>query len=287
MLLIQDIKDSMKIMVKEEISRGIAELKNELNKKTLEQRDESEIKNRERISKSDEEVEDKNEGNSMNEISDQPKNSENQDKECSTFDCEFCDFKAGKKRKLNEHINSKHQDKERPFTCNYCDHKLKSRKEIKKHLQIEHGKGKYSCEKCGQLSVWKVNLKQHMAEKHNGNTQDTQTKLRNTPKPHQQIQMKRPVQMKNQIRKKWYCHYWNKGFCEKGMLCQYAHESSPFCKYGKDCRTNRCGFFHELSPELVARKNAQPNSLISEKMGENNNLSEEEGNNAINSGENS
>ena len=103
--------------------------------------------------------------------------------------------------------------------------------------------------------------------------------------------MKKPVQMKNQIRKKWYCHYWNKGFCEKGMLCQYAHESSPFCKYGKDCRTNRCGFFHELSPELVARKNAQPISSIPEKMVENNNLSEnnlsKEGNTAINSGENS
>merc|ERR1712020_557123 len=130
-----------------------------------------------------------------------------------------------------------------------------------------------------------------MAEKHNGNAQDTQTKLRNTEKQNQQIQMKRPVQMENQIRNKRYCHYWNKGFCEKGVFCQYAHESSPFCKYGKDCRTYRCGFFHKLSPELVARKNAQPISSISEKMVENNNLSEnnlsEEGNTAINSGENS
>ena len=123
-----------------------------------------------------------------------------------------------------------------------------------------------------------------MAEKHNENPRDTQTKLRS--KHQRQIQLKRPEQLENQTRKKWYCHYWNKGFCEKGVLCQYAHEYSPFCKYGKDCRTYRCGFFHKLSPELVARKNAQPISLISEKIVENNNLSEE-GNTAINSGENS
>merc|ERR1712001_571662 len=115
----------------------------------------------------------------------------------------------------------------------------------------------------------------HMAEKHNENQRDTQTKVRDRPEHHE-----------NQNRKKRYCHYWNKGFCEKGVFCQYAHESSPFCKYGKECRTYRCGFFHKLSPELVARKNTQPISLISEKIVENNNLSEE-GNTAINSGENS
>ena len=284
MLLIQDIKDSMRIMFKEEINRGIAEFKNELNK-TVEQRDISEMENKERISKNDEEVGVKNGENSRNEISGQPTNVEDQDIEWSTFGCEFCDFKAGKKRKLNEHINSKHPNRERPFNCNYCDHKLKSRKEIRKHLQIEHGKGKYSCDKCGQSSVWKVNLRQHMAEKHNENQRDTQTKVRDRPKHQQQIQM-RPEQSENQNRKKRYCHYWNKGFCEKGVFCKYAHESSPFCKYGKECRTYRCGFFHKLSPELVARRNAQPISLISEKIVENNNLSEE-GNTAINSGENS
>ena len=289
MPLIQDNKDSIRIMFQDEINRGIAELKNELNKK-LEQRDEYEMENKERFSNNDEEVGVKNGENSRNEISGQPTNVEDQDIEWSTFGCEFCDFKAGKKRKLNEHINSKHPNRERPFNCNYCDHKLKSRKEIRKHLQIEHGKGKYSCDKCGQSSVWKVNLRQHMAEKHNENQRDTQTKVRDRPKHQQQIQM-RPEQYENQNRKKRYCHYWNKGFCEKGVFCQYAHESSPFCKYGKDCRTYRCGFFHKLSPELVARKNAQPISSISEKMVENNNLSEnnlsEEGNTAINSGENS
>ena len=127
-----------------------------------------------------------------------------------------------------------------------------------------------------------------MAEKHNENPRDTQTKVRDRPKHQQQIQL-RPEQSENHNRKKRYCHYWNKGFCEKGVFCQYAHESSdssPFCKYGKDCQTYRCGFFHKLSPELVARKNAQPKSSISEKMEENNNLSEK-GNTEINSGQNS
>ena len=112
---LQDIKN----LVKEELDKRIAEFKDEINTpKKREQLDQSAIKDSE----------------TNNEIGD--KTEEN---ECFTFSCEFCDFKAGKKGKLNEHINSKHPDKERPFTCNYCDHKLKSRKEIKKHLQMEKG----------------------------------------------------------------------------------------------------------------------------------------------------
>ena len=125
------IKEDNSSQTGEDIENRIAELKNKLNKKS-EQRDESEMENKERLSKNDEEVGVKNGENSRNEISGQPTNIEDQDIGWSTFGCEFCDFKAGKKRKLNEHINSKHPDKERPFTCNYCDHKLKSRKEIKR-----------------------------------------------------------------------------------------------------------------------------------------------------------
>ena len=56
------------------------------------------MKNRERATKNYEEVEDKNKKNSRNEMLGQPTNVEDQDTECSTFVCEFCDYKAGKKK---------------------------------------------------------------------------------------------------------------------------------------------------------------------------------------------
>ena len=60
-------------------------------------------------------------------------------------------------------------------------------------------------------------------------------------------------------RKKFYCHYWNRGFCEKDGLCQFVHENSPYCKYGDECYTVKCGFYHSISPKLVARRKKKHN----------------------------
>ena len=60
-------------------------------------------------------------------------------------------------------------------------------------------------------------------------------------------------------RKKFYCHYWNRGFCEKDGLCQFVHENSPYCKYGDECYTVKCGFYHSISPKLVARRKQKHN----------------------------
>ena len=60
-------------------------------------------------------------------------------------------------------------------------------------------------------------------------------------------------------RKKFYCHYWNRGFCEKDGLCQFVHENSPICKYGDECYTVKCGFYHSISTKLVARRKKNHN----------------------------
>ena len=77
------------------------------------------------------EKEDKNEDDSQNQDLEQIPDEDRQDKENHIgFTCEFCDFKADKKKKLIKHVNSKHPDNKKPYTCNYCDEQLKSTKDI-------------------------------------------------------------------------------------------------------------------------------------------------------------
>merc|ERR1712228_578993 len=120
------------------------------------------------------EKEDKNEDDdSQNQFLEQILDKDKKDKENHIgFTCEFCDFKADKKKKLSKHVNSKHPDKEKPYTCNYCDEQLKSMKDIHEHLQRKHDRGKYPCDECGETLIWRISLKQHMNEKHGKSKQD-------------------------------------------------------------------------------------------------------------------
>ena len=98
-----------------------------------------------------------------------------------------------------------------------------------------------------------------MNEKHSDNQQDFSEVTCKTQ--HQRkTQEKKTKQIETQILKKLYCHYWNRGFCEKVGVCQYVHEDSPYCKYGDECYTVKCGFFHSISPKLVARRKEKHNS---------------------------
>ena len=105
-----------------------------------------------------------------------------------------------------------------------------------------------------------------MNEKHGKSKQDVSTEatikkcLKVRQKLQQQTQYKKTKQNEDQMkRKKFYCHYWNRGFCEKDGLCQFVHENSPYCKYGDECYTVKCGFYHSISPKPVPRRKEKKN----------------------------
>ena len=267
---------TMQSLIVDKMDKRFDELKNDIK----EQLDQTAMKYIERSSETEQGIGDKNEDDdsqmgsnetkqesgdqyedddSQNQELEQVPEEDKQDKENRIgLNCEFCDFKTVKKRKLSKHINSKHPDKEKPLTCNYCDEKLKSMKDIKEHLQREHDRGKYPCDKCGETLIWKVSLKQHMNEKHSDNQQDF-LEITSKTQHQRKTQDKKTKQIENQIRKKLYCHYWNRGFCEKDGLCQYVHEDSPYCKYGDECYTVKCGFYHSISPKPVPRRKEKNN----------------------------
>lgn len=81
------------------------------------------------------------------------------------FKCELCDFRAGHRYILSQHVKAKHT-KEKNFSCHICTVKFVSKCKLTAHLRTHAGEKPYICDLCDYRSLWKHELNQHLKTIH-------------------------------------------------------------------------------------------------------------------------
>lgn len=81
-----------------------------------------------------------------------------------TYNCEFCDYKAGYKQVLKKHVDSIH--KGAMYSCKECDYKNKFESGLYQHVQAVHRGVRYMCQFCGHQAIQSSALRKHERAKH-------------------------------------------------------------------------------------------------------------------------
>ena len=80
------------------------------------------------------------------------------------YKCDKCDYIAGYKHTLTEHIQSVHEGVK--YACNKCDYLATTQGNLTKHIQSRHEGIKYACDQCDYKAGYRSDLTKHMKSKH-------------------------------------------------------------------------------------------------------------------------
>ena len=85
----------------------------------------------------------------------------------SNFPCEFCEFAAKSREKLDDHTTRRHFSKNTIY-CNICNFSTKMASDLKAHIRVNHSERAtiHKCTECDYVSKWNSNVKRQYKRKH-------------------------------------------------------------------------------------------------------------------------
>ncbi len=88
------------------------------------------------------------------------------EKDKKPFKCQYCDYSSVMKRKLLDHVNAKHTQKE-VYSCSLCNFTSYRPSGIVQHTKVVHEKWRpFKCDHCGQGFLYKKELAKHCLSQH-------------------------------------------------------------------------------------------------------------------------
>ena len=207
--------------------------------------------------------------------------------ETQLIKCTECEWTSSNVSYLSGHM-LKHVGQ---YFCPNCKARHKTRSELNEHIQSVHKSNQdvvnFECKMCDKVFVNEHSLKQHASSKHlNERGLPVGHPIRAQVKNQEKLNIKctkcdemfsngRQVDEHMKLHTMSFekstsgksCRYFRNGYCAKGEHCIFKHEkiqpsSTPVCNRGQDCifmQQKRCNYFH---PNIGVQRPRERNNKI-------------------------